>query len=140
MSSALEMIKTAYGSAPTRLYFERLLDGGREGTERRAAVPEPVRRRHLASPALHMVAIGRRVPEQHAHDLAEPEPHFTPPRWRCLSNAVLAACDSLDGIVDGVVSNPAAALDAASARQRAALRRAAPMPATPACPTPSSQW
>jgi hypothetical protein len=55
--------------------------------------------------------------------------------------AALEACDALDGVADGLVSNQLtcnATFDPGHRvreRRAAALCRAAPTPATPACPT-----
>ncbi|MBJ2155205.1 tannase/feruloyl esterase family alpha/beta hydrolase [Variovorax sp. IB41] len=107
MASALAMVKTAYGKAPTRSYFEGCSNGGREGliaAQRNPALFDGVAAR---APALNFVgAMG--AFNRNVKAVLAPGGMFTPAKVALLSNAVLAACDAKDGVADGIVSNPSA--------------------------------
>ena len=107
MASALAMVKTAYGKAPTRSYFEGCSNGGREGLIAAQRNPELFDGIAARAPALNFVgttgAFNRNVKA-----VLAPGGMFTPAKVALLSNAVLAACDAKDGVADGIVSNPSA--------------------------------
>jgi feruloyl esterase len=105
MSSALEMVKLAYGSAPTKSYFEGCSNGGREGLISAQRYPNLFDGVIARAPALNYVGtMGAFNRNQKA--VMAPGGSFTPAKIALLSNAVLAACDANDGISDGVVANP----------------------------------
>ena len=121
MSSAVEMIKKAYGSAPTKSYFEGCSNGGREALISAQRFPNLFDGIISRAPAFNYLATVGAFQTNIRSVLLNPTLNFTPSKVALLSNAVKSACDGLDGIVDGVVSNPAACtFDAAAAR--AALR------------------
>lgn len=121
MSSAVEMIKKAYGTAPTKSYFEGCSNGGREALISAQRFPNLFDGVISRAPAFNYVASVGAFQTNMQSVLLNPTLNFTPAKVALLSNAVKAACDGLDGVVDGIVSNPAACtFDAAAAR--AALR------------------
>jgi hypothetical protein len=108
MASAVEMIKTAYGSAPAKSYFEGCSNGGREALINAQRYPDLFDGIISRAPASNFVASVGSFQSNMQLVALNPTLNFTPTKVALLSNAVLAACDGLDGIVDGVVSNPAA--------------------------------
>ncbi|HEU0203177.1 MAG TPA: tannase/feruloyl esterase family alpha/beta hydrolase [Burkholderiaceae bacterium] len=117
MAAAAEMIKETFGRAPTASYFEGCSNGGREALINAQRYPELFDGVIARAPASNFVAsVGAFQRNMRAAAL-NPTLNFTPAKVALLSNAVLAACDALDGIADGVVSNPAAcSFDANTAR------------------------
>lgn len=117
MSSALELIRKAFGSAPTRSYFEGCSTGGREALIVAQRFPNLFDGVISRAPALNVVASVGAFQRNMIATVLNPTLNFTPAKVTLLSNAVLAACDGLDGIADGVVSHPAACtFTAATAR------------------------
>jgi feruloyl esterase len=121
MSSAVEMIKKAYGTAPTQSYFEGCSNGGREALISAQRFPNLFDGIISRAPAFNYLATVGAFQTNMRSVLGNPTLNFTPAKVALLSNAVKSACDGLDGVVDGIVSNPdACTFDAAAAR--AALR------------------
>ena len=107
MSSALEMIKTAYGSAPSKSYFEGCSNGGREALMNVQRYPNLFDGVIARAPAYNWVGLLGHF-NRTAKAVAATGSSFTLAKTQLLAKAVRDACDGLDGIVDGVVSNPAA--------------------------------
>ncbi|HEY2559320.1 MAG TPA: tannase/feruloyl esterase family alpha/beta hydrolase [Caldimonas sp.] len=120
-SSAVEMIRKAYGSAPTKSYFEGCSNGGREGLISAQRFPNLFDGIVSRAPALNYVSSVGAFETNQQGILLNPALNFTPAKVALLSDAVLAACDAQDGVADGVVSNPAACTFTA-ATARATLR------------------
>jgi Tannase and feruloyl esterase len=117
MYSAVEMIKTAYGRAPSKSYFEGCSNGGREALISAQRFPNLFDGVISRAPAVSFVSGAGAFQHNMRGIVLNPTLNFTPAKVALLSNAVLAACDGQDGVVDGVVSNPAAcAFDANTAR------------------------
>lgn len=110
-AATIELIKTAYGKAPTRSYFEGCSNGGREALMAAQRNPDLFDGIIARAPVIDFVgevgAFQRNVLAV-GGTLVGGVSSFTPAKIATLSNAVLAACDAGDGITDGVVSNPAA--------------------------------
>ena len=107
MSSALELIKTAYGSAPTRSYFEGCSNGGREALMNVERYPNLFDGVIARAPAYNWVGFMGHF-NRTAKAVSATGTSFTLAKTQLLAQAVRTACDGLDGIVDGVVSNQAA--------------------------------
>lgn len=107
MSTAIESIMTAYGVAPSKSYFEGCSNGGREAlmaVERNPNLFDGVIAR---APAYNWVGFMGHF-NRTAKALAAPGGAFPLAKTQLLAGAVRNACDGLDGVVDGVVSNRAA--------------------------------
>ena len=107
MSSAQELLKTAYGTAPTRSYFEGCSNGGREALMNVQRYPNLFDGVIARAPAYNWVGVLGHD-NRTAKALAAPGDPFPLVKIQLLAKAVRDACDGLDGIVDGVVSNQAA--------------------------------
>ena len=106
MSSALEIVTTAYGTPPAKSYFEGCSNGGREAlmaVERNPNLFDGVIAR---APAYNWV--GFMGAFNRTAKAISTSGGFNAAKVSLLSKAVRDACDGLDGIVDGVVSNQAA--------------------------------
>lgn len=104
---ALGLIKARYGAAPQRVYFAGRSGGGREALAAVQKFPDDYDGVIALYPAgggvARMMAWG-----QLSRALAAPGAYPNPAKRAVLHDAVVAACDALDGAADGIVSNPAA--------------------------------
>lgn len=117
MASTVEMVKVAYKRAPSRSYFEGCSNGGREALIAAQRFPNLFDGIIARAPANFFVASVGSFQRNMQSVVLTPSLNFTPAKVALLSNAVLAACDGQDGVVDGMVSNAAACtFDANSAR------------------------
>ena len=107
MSSALDMVRTAYGAAPKRAYFEGCSNGGREALMMAERYPNLFDGIIARAPAYNWVGFMGAF-NRTAVALAAPGGQFTNAKLALLARSVRNACDGKDGIVDGMVSNPAA--------------------------------
>ena len=113
MSTALKTVTVAYGAPPTKSYFEGCSNGGREAlmaVQRNPTLFDGVIAR---APGYNWVGFMGAF-NRTAQALAAPGGAFSPGKTALLAKHVRDACDGLDGIVDGIVSNPAACTAAVS--------------------------
>jgi feruloyl esterase len=106
-AAAREMLRLAYSRTPERSYFEGCSNGGREGLMAAQRSPNLFDGIIARAPAYNWVGLFGHF-NVTAKALAAPGAALSPAKVALLSRAVRAACDDKDGIVDGVVSNPAA--------------------------------
>ena len=107
MSTALKVVTAAYGVPPAKSYFEGCSNGGREAlmvVQRNPNLFDGVIAR---APAYNWVGFMGAF-NRTAKALAAPGGALSTAKTALLAKHVRDACDRLDGIVDGVVSNPAA--------------------------------
>jgi feruloyl esterase len=107
MSTALKTVTAAYGVPPTKSYFEGCSNGGREALMAVQRNPNLFDGVIARSPGYNWVGFMGAF-NRTAKALAAPGGAFTRTKTALLAKHVRDACDGLDGIVDGVVSNPAA--------------------------------
>src|SRR5262249_39742526 len=96
-----------YGRAPDRAYWQGCSTGGRQGLaegQRDASDYDGViAGAPVDSPVVYSSAI---LPPQAFH--AKAESNLLPEHVALVHKAVLAACDNLDGVADGILSDPRA--------------------------------
>ncbi len=107
MSSAKEMVQTAYGKSPERSYYEGCSNGGREGLMAAQRDPNLFDGVIARAPAYNWVGFMGQF-NRTAKAVAAQGGQFTSAKLALMAKSVRDACDSSDGIVDGVVSNPRA--------------------------------
>jgi hypothetical protein len=101
------ILRAFYGRSPARSYFASCSNGGRQALMEAQRYPEdydgilagaPANNwtRLLANAAWNMLAL-----------LANKESYIAPSKLPAIQAAGLAACDTLDGIKDGIISDPA---------------------------------
>jgi hypothetical protein len=113
MSTALKILSAVYGVPPTKSYFEGCSNGGREAlmaVQRNPTLFDGVIAR---APGYNWVGFMGAF-NRTAKALAAPGGAFSPAKTALLAKHVRDACDGLDGIIDGVVSNPEACSAAVS--------------------------
>jgi pimeloyl-ACP methyl ester carboxylesterase len=104
MSSAVDMVKSAYGESPQRSYFEGCSNGGREALMTAQRFPNLFDGIIARAPAYNWVGFMGAF-NRTAKAVAAPGGQFTTGKLNLLAKTIRDACDSKDGIVDGVVSN-----------------------------------
>lgn len=107
MATALKVVNAAYGKAPVRSYFEGCSTGGREAlmvVQRNPNLFDGVISR---APAFNWVGLMGQF-NRTAQTLAAPGGSFSPAKTALLAAHVRKICDGLDGLMDGIISNPAA--------------------------------
>lgn len=107
MSTTIEAITVAYGQPPAKSYFEGCSNGGREALMNVQRYPNLFDGVIARAPAYNWVGFMGAF-NRTAKVLAGPGGSFSAAKTQLLAKAVRDACDGLDGIVDGVVSNQAA--------------------------------
>lgn len=107
MSTALETVAAAYGVPPSKSYFEGCSNGGREALMNVQRYPNLFDGVIARAPAYNWVGFMGAF-NRTAKALAAPGGAFGAAKTALLAKHVRDACDALDGIVDGVVSNLAA--------------------------------
>ena len=107
---AKEIIRRFYGSGPRYAYFRGCSTGGRQGMLAAQRFPAdfdgiisgaPVLRQPGVGP-LHLAWLAR------ANMDAAGEPVLTAEKVPLIETTVLAACDELDGVADGIINDPRA--------------------------------
>src|SRR3954462_14553263 len=118
--TAKALVDIYYGEAPQYSYFEGCSMGGREAMMVTQRLPSYFDGSVSGDPAFRITKVGvwaayegqQLAKLARARDLISSfnVPYanntFTNPDLQLISNAILRACDQLDGLVDGMVSNP----------------------------------
>ncbi len=107
MSSAKEMVFTAYGKEPEKSYFEGCSNGGREALMAAQRNPNLFDGIIARAPGYNWVGFMGHF-NRNEKAVAAPGGQFNTAKLALLSKAVRDACDANDGIADGIVSNPQA--------------------------------
>lgn len=108
MAGSVGLIGKVFGAPPTRSYFEGCSNGGREALISAQRYPDLFDGIVSRAPASNYVASVGAFQANMKATVLDPALNFTAAKVQLLSSTVLAACDGLDGVADGVVSNPAA--------------------------------
>jgi feruloyl esterase len=100
-----QMIDAYYGKPADKSYFESCSDGGREGLIEAQRFPEDYDGIMSGAPAAAWstaVAAGVRMVQR----LSDPADYIPDRKLPAIQRAVLAACDELDGVKDGIIGDP----------------------------------
>ncbi len=101
---AMIVVKASYGKAPVKSYFVGSSTGGREALAVAGRWPADWDGVVALYPS-HDAAVQILGMLAETRALAAPGAYLNKPKRDVLYNAALAACDALDGAVDGVISN-----------------------------------
>ncbi|XAH21379.1 tannase/feruloyl esterase family alpha/beta hydrolase [Xylophilus sp. GW821-FHT01B05] len=107
LASAKEVVRDAYGKFPDRSYFEGCSTGGREALMTVQRYPYLFDGVIAGDPSYDFVGLIGWF-NRNAKALAAPGGALPNAKLKLLSQSVRDVCDALDGIADGIVSNPAA--------------------------------
>ncbi|RZS37014.1 feruloyl esterase [Herbihabitans rhizosphaerae] len=101
------LIATFYGKPPKQSYFNGCSTGGREALLLAQRYPDDFDGIIAAAPANHMSAlVGYQAWLAKANEGPNGTPLLTAEKLTSLHNAVVPACDKLDGLVDGQLDEP----------------------------------
>lgn len=101
------VINAYYGSAPKFSYWNGCSAGGRQAMKEAQMFPDDFNGIIAGSPGLDWsgrTAQAVRI----AQSLQNEQARLTPAKTQVLHSAVMAACDELDGVKDGLIENPLA--------------------------------
>lgn len=104
MTDTLKIVRQRYGRGPTLSYFEGCSNGGREALMNAQRFPELFDGILAAAPAYNITGLFlafNRVQKA----ITQPGAALSTAKITTLAHAILAACDRLDGVADGIVSN-----------------------------------
>jgi feruloyl esterase len=102
---AKSIVKDFYGSAPKYSYYNGCSTGGRQGLIEVTRYPEDFDAASVGAPAnphVHLHAAG----VERSLELMKNNAPLSQSKVEALHSAVMAACDALDGVKDGIISNP----------------------------------
>ena len=100
-----KIVDAYYGKPADKAYFESCSDGGREGLMEAQRFPEDYDGIMAGAPAAAWstsIALGVRVQQR----LSDPIDYIPDRKLPAIQRAVLAACDELDGVKDGIIGDP----------------------------------
>jgi feruloyl esterase len=97
------LIRSFYGHAPKTSYFEGYSNGGREGLVEAERFPEDYQGILVGAPP---ISVSRMLATALYITKVEPPSYIPASKLPAISAAVLAACDALDGISDGILNDP----------------------------------
>ena len=100
-----QLVRAYYGETPRQAYFSGCSDGGREAVMEGWRYPEDYDGIIAGAPAADFTSIAAQF-VWNARIAARA--NLTLPKLLLVSKAVLAKCDGLDGVKDGVLENPTA--------------------------------
>jgi hypothetical protein len=107
MTRVAKLVVQQYnGSAPKRSYFTGCSDGGREALMEAQRYPSDYDGILAGAPANYWTGLLSLAVVDTQALTATPESFIPPARIPTIANAVLAACDKLDGVADGILNNP----------------------------------
>src|SRR6187399_972907 len=102
------IVRAFYGRDPERSYFDGCSDGGREALMEAQRFPEDFHGILAGAPANNWSHLFTAFVWNERALLATPESAIPPAKLPVIQRAVMAACDRLDGVVDGLIENPRA--------------------------------
>jgi hypothetical protein len=102
-----ELIRKFYGSVPSRSYFEGCSSGGHDAMMLSQRYPNDFDGIIARAPAGNFIGLHMQF-NRIAKAVRNPAGTLDPAKQTLLANAVLEACDKLDGVTDGIISKPAA--------------------------------
>jgi hypothetical protein len=100
------VIPQFYGSAPKRSYFAGCSDGGREALMEAQRYPEDYDGILAGAPANYWTGLLSLAVVDTQAVTATPASFIPPAKIATIGKAVVAACDKLDGVADGILNDP----------------------------------
>jgi feruloyl esterase len=100
------VVQQFYGSAAKRSYFAGCSDGGREALMEAQRYPEDYDGILAGAPANYWTGLLSTAVVDTQALTATPENFIPPAKIPTIARAVVAACDKLDGVADGILNDP----------------------------------
>jgi hypothetical protein len=104
---AKAIIHAFYGEAPKRSYFSSCSNGGRQALMEAQRYPDDYDGIIAGAPANYWTHLLANAAWDQLALGGEKDSYIPFKKLRAIQDAALAACDSLDGVKDGVIENPA---------------------------------
>ncbi len=102
---AKAVIAAFYGSAPRRSYWNGCSSGGKQGLKEAQKYPEDYDGIIAGAPANNWVALLSSDMMNSVALLKDPASHIPPDKLALLHRSAVVACDRLDGVEDGLISD-----------------------------------
>ena len=96
-----------YGSAPKKSYFSSCSNGGRQALMEAQRYPEDYDGIIAGAPANNWSMLMTNALKNSAATMRDPSFYFPAEKLPAIQAAAISACDKNDGVVDGVIENPA---------------------------------
>jgi len=106
--TAKSVISTFYGAGPKKSYFNSCSNGGRQALMEAQRYPADYDGIIAGAPANYWTHLLSAAAFETKTMLSEPESYIPPAKLPAIQAAVLAQCDAIDGVKDGVIENPLA--------------------------------
>jgi len=100
--AAVEIVRVRYGTAPRRIYYSGISEGGREGLTMAQRFPADFDGIVSGVPAINFTGLQAAGARNSIALMGNG--WLSPAKVKTLHKAVLDACDTLDGLADGIVS------------------------------------
>jgi len=100
------ILNAFYGKNPTRGYFDGCSDGGREALMEAQRFPKDFDGIIVGAPANYWIHLFAGFIWNEKALMHDPASWIAPNKLPAIQRAALAACDSLDGVKDGLVEDP----------------------------------
>jgi len=107
-ADAKSLVKVFYGEPVQHSYFDSCSDGGREALMEAQRFPEDFNGILAGAPANNWSRLFTAFVWNERALLATPDSAIPPAKLPVIQRAVMAACDRLDGVADGLIENPRA--------------------------------
>ena len=129
--AAKAILRSYYGSPETRAYFSGCSNGGRQALMEAQRFPDDFDGIVAGAPAADFTGIGAQFIKDVRAQFPDPKnltPLLSPETLQAVAAQILDACDTLDGVKDGVMEDPrrctvnVSALTGLTAAQQAALK------------------
>src|SRR6185369_9781833 len=101
------IIRRYYGSSPSHSYFEGCSNGGRLGVQEAERYPQDFDGIIAGAPDIDFTGLMINFNwDMQALHSTNRRSDITPDKLPLIGAAVLAACDAIDGLVDGLIDDP----------------------------------
>jgi hypothetical protein len=104
---AKDVVKAYYGKTAAKAYFDSCSDGGREALMEAQRFPEDYDGILAGAPANNWTRLLSSGVDVTQTITGNPRAYISSMKLPAIERAALAACDALDGVKDGFISNPA---------------------------------
>jgi feruloyl esterase len=105
---AKALIGSYYGTAPKYSYWNGCSSGGKQGLKEAQRFPQDFDGIIAGAPANNWIRQKAAVVNVNIAVHKDPESYIPPAKYPIIHRAVLAACDALDGVKDGLIESPLA--------------------------------
>jgi feruloyl esterase len=105
-SVAKKIVSAFYGTPARHSYFVSCSNGGRQGLMSALRYPEDFEGIVAGAPARSWTRLNSTFMSHHKRYVSDPETRLPEQKVQLLTKATTAACDAVDGVLDGIVDDP----------------------------------